>query len=170
MKTFATSLLLAFQLIVTLGPAALSAEEPKNPFEIRGVKRAIKNVIEINDGWRSNFPAIEMDIRVTEKITEQPYARIYYFDKEKKLLVNHKQVARFSDDGSNYYAMPVVYAPKKWSSVCFGISDRADGWHRAVVVFGGKQFATAEVYPAGNISDYEFKEKELVLKSSPPAK
>jgi hypothetical protein len=170
MKSLPSLLLLALPFLVTLGTSPLSAEEPKNPYEIRNVKRVVKNVIEINDGWRSNFPAIEMDIRVTEKVTEKPYARIYYFDKDKKLIVNHKQVARFSDDGANYYSMPAVYAPKKWSSVCFGISDRADGWHRAVVVFGGKTSATAEVYPAGNISDYEFNEKALVLKSAPAPK
>ena len=167
----------ALALLITMGAVGYSADPVTegNPFEIKSVQRGVKAVAYVDNGWKDNVPCLVVELRTTRELGEgKVYARAYFFDKEGKQVQKYGEPPQVSDDHRTYSSIPSVFKPKQPQKVAFPLSEKAtqtkDKWTRAVLVFGNKDFATAETYPKDDVSKFEFPEKALVLKSQAPPK
>jgi hypothetical protein len=163
-------------LLISLGAAA-SAQAPSAtpvpgaapPFEIRDLKRVNKQRAYVDNAWQQNVLCIEAILRTSEDLgAKKPFARAYFFNREKGLVATVPKPAQVSDDHIHYSAMPDVLRPKEIYKVSFPVTAAAsvsgkDRWSHVVVVFGEGERAVADIYPSDDINTYTFPEKTFAV-------
>lgn len=124
--------------------------------------------------YKSEEPSLRLDkkhppyFKVDVKIKEQQsskgiFAKIYYYNDLKVLLTQDNLPIAVKRSGG-YSSFPAIFRKQKTEELYFILPEslKRIKFDSALVVFGDKQSATAKVYPKGNVSDFEFKEKDLV--------
>lgn len=159
MRTIISSLLL-------MVAAAVAAER----YEITGIKTSQQYAC-INMAWVHDVLCLEVTLRVNDDLGKgTPAVKAYFYNKDNQKLQEHVRPTSVSGGGGNSYVAPDSYRPGKKYTVYFGVSGSIqrgkDKWKHAVIVFGDAANAVAEAYPKADPSQFEFKEKALVLKTT----
>jgi len=168
MKTFLNTLLLL------AGVSVLFAQDTPttgNPFEVKTIQRAVKIWAYVSNAWKADAPCIQAEVRVDRDIgASKPYARAYFFDRDKNLLESFKGPIEVSENQLKDTSMPTFFKPHQPNKVYFPITERTTqpgkNWSRVIIVFGDKTYATAECFPKDEVGNFDFPEKDLVLKSA----
>jgi hypothetical protein len=128
-------------------------------------------LIESEHVWKAGYPQITGVISSTEDINVPTYIYVYFFDKDKKPIGELKKISCTRSYGKNGQELGIS-APERLvrrTEMLFMVevpqSLIDQKWDRAIVVFGTATDAIAEAIPRANVEEYEFPEKELVLKS-----
>lgn len=158
-------IIVAFAIGIAFMSLAVAAVDLVNPFKIKAIRRTTKHVVYVDNGWKNLAPCIEANIQVTQAIEGTFYVKAYFFDKDKKLLEEQERPTQVSDDYRSYTSVPVVLKPREVNKVFFPIGARAQKWSKVIIVFGNAQYAVADSNPHEDVASFEFKEKELVLKT-----
>jgi hypothetical protein len=108
--------------------------------------------------------------------SKETFARVHLFDADKKFLITIQKpesVEKRQPDSDMYMIYPGAGGFKnikkdtqltaEFEVPLFDMGGKK--WSRFIVVFGNDKEANARAYPNTPIDDYEFPEKELVLKS-----
>lgn len=149
------------------GASSHGAEEVKATFQIRTVKRAVKKQVLVEGGWRKDAPCIEATVRTTEDLgSKKAYVKAYFYNRQKEVVAKFDAPVAVSDTfGGATRTLPDYLKPMEYHDVYFPVTSRAsegkDRWARVIVVLGEGNRAVAEIYPADDITSYEFAEKDF---------
>jgi len=112
-------------------------------------------------------PCLEIRVETAQQTEAKTlYARVRFYDANKQLIENQDapSVAEHGKEGS--YALPVLFPKSKALNLFFTLPEKLPKGWSAVVIFGDEHEAVAMVHPHGNLSAYDFPEKELVEKKT----
>jgi len=137
-------------------------------FEISNISSSFVDAY-INNAWIANALCMQAALRVNEDIgKEPPTMKAYFFNKNRELVSELKQPTSVSFGNRESFRMPEKFFPGKKYSVYFGVSQSIqrgkEKWKHIIVVFGNREKATADIHPKEDIGQFDFPEKELVLK------
>ena len=150
-------------------PAAGAPPASVPVVEIRGVREATFDNWILADGvWRMKWPCLKVTLRTNENVKKDAgVGRAYFFDKDKKLVSELKNLPNAHHADGSYGLPPLLKARENIEAyVPIETVTKEAKWRVAVLVFGHRSKLTAEVYPRRDASgwkDYEFPEKEALL-------
>ena len=161
-------------LFVVIFMVSLSSTEAKPPYKIRKLKYDNKkHQIWFDKSWRYGVPQIVAYLDTRKDIdSEQVFLHLYFYDKEKKLVASlTKPNNTFSYPRTGRvvgFGTPTSWKKRLEVVAQFAVPKKLRGkrkWKRALLVFGDDESAVAKSEPGGAVSDYDFPEKQQVLKS-----
>ena len=149
-------------------PAMRVAGVKQTTFEVSNISTSSQYAY-INDSWIRNALCVEVALRVNEDIgKEPPTMKAYFFNKNREMVSEHKHPTGVSFGNRESTRSPDRFHPGRKYTVYFGISQsiqRAkEKWKHVIVVFGNREKATADIHPREDIAQFDFPEKELVMK------
>ena len=123
----------------------------------------------VNNAWLHNVPCIEVILRVNEDIGQNPpNIKAYFYNKDHELVKALTRPTSVSFGNRESFTSPEIFRPGKKYTVYFGISEGIqrgkNKWKYAIVLFGNRENATADIHPKEDIAPFDFPEKDLVLK------
>lgn len=127
----------------------------------------------VNSSWVSGLNTLRVKLRLDSGAARGGFfARAYFFDKNKQLVLEYKAPPQVEVKlGEKYATLPPVWKDGGTYEVFFPIpADKekgANAWKTAIVVFGNSEMAVADAYPATavNLNDFSFPERDRVEKS-----
>lgn len=115
----------------------------------------------------SFLPFLEVTVRTKARTKANTlYAKAYYYDRSNKLIEKSDRPHPVERGAQEKYPMPVFFIKSKAEKLYFAVPEKVletRDW-RAVVVFGDKQAAAADVHPRGLASSFDFPERPQVDK------
>lgn len=137
-------------------------------FEISNISSSFVDAY-INNAWISNALCMEAALRVNEDIgKEPPMMKAYFYNRNRELVGEHRMPTSVSFGNRESFRFPEKFVPGKKYSVYFGVSQSIqrgkEKWKNVIVVFGNREKATADIHPKEDIAQFDFPEKELVMK------
>ena len=123
----------------------------------------------INNAWTRNVSCIEAALRVNEDLGEkQLIMKAYFYNKDRQMVKELPHPTSVSLGGGESYQSPAIYKAGKKYTVYFGVTESVqrgkDKWKHAIVVFGDRNNVTADIHPKDDIAQFDFPEKDLVLR------
>lgn len=121
--------------------------------------------------WKPGLPQVTGIISSRDDFNGSTYLHVYFFDIDKKPVGEIKKVTcteSVGKDGWDYgFDSPNKLTRRTDVLFMFAVPQSLvdQKWDRAIVVFGTDTEAVAEAEPRARIEDYDFPEKELVLKT-----
>jgi len=113
------------------------------------------------------LPFFEVKVQTEERTkADTLYAKAYYYDKTRKLIEMTDKPYPVERGSRARYPMPVFFPKAKTELIYFAVPQKVlemREW-QAVLVFGDKQAAAAEVYPRGMVGSFDFPERPQVEK------
>ena len=149
-------------------PAMRAAGVKQTTFEISNLSTSSQYAY-VNNAWLHNVPCVEVVLRVNEEIgTNPPNIKAYFFNKDRELVKELTRPTSVSFGNRESFQSPESFKPGKKYTVYFGISEGIqrgkNKWKYAIVLFGNRENATADIHPKEDIAPFDFPEKDLVLK------
>ncbi len=149
-------------------PAMRAAGVKQATFEIYNLSTSSQYAY-INNAWIRNAPCIEVTLRVNEDIGQNPpNIKAYFFNKDREMVKELPHPTSVSFGNRESTQSPESFKPGRKYTVYFGISEGIQRgkskWKHVIVLFGNRENATADIHPKEDISQFDFPEKNLVLK------
>jgi len=113
------------------------------------------------------IPCLEVHVESAQQTKARTlYARARFYDANKRLIESQEvpSLAEHGKDGS--YAMPVLFPKSKPTSLFFKLPPNLPQNWSVIVVFGDEDEAAGMLHPRGNLSVYDYPEKNLVEKKA----
>ena len=111
------------------------------------------------------LPFLEVTARTKARVRANTlHAKMYYYDRSNKLIEKSDTPNPVERGTREKYPMPVFFTKKKAETLYFAVPGKVletRDW-KAVVVFGDKQAAIADVYPHGIVTVFDFPERPQV--------
>ena len=151
------------------GPPALHAVGVKQTvFEICGFSTSAQNAL-VNDIWTRNVSCVEATLRVNEEIGEaRPLIKAYFYNKDRQMVREWTHPTSVCFGRGDFYQAPVIHKAGKKFTVYFAATESIqkgkDKWKHVIVMFGNRDNVTADIHPKEDIQQFDFPEKERVLK------
>ncbi|MEI7851118.1 MAG: hypothetical protein WCH86_04735 [Kiritimatiellales bacterium] len=123
----------------------------------------------IDKGWEPEANCVEARIRTNMDIAGKKVKSVAYFYNENRELVRKlTRPTQVSLEDGKSSRSPLLYEKDKKYEVYFGISPQKgdNKWKYVIVVVGTAGDYVAEVYPRGELADFEFDEKSEIQKKA----
>lgn len=130
----------------------------------------------VNKSWVPGLTTLRVKLRLDSGAARGGFfARAYFFDKNKALILEYKSPPQVEVElGRKYATLPPHWKDAENYEIYFPIppeKDKGPGdWKTAIVVFGNADMVVADAYPGNaNLQDFSFPEKDRLaaLPSAP---
>jgi len=116
------------------------------------------------------FSYLDVAVKTAEKTrSDSVYAKIYYYNEDKKLIEKSEQpYPVLRDCSKSPCSMPIIFERGKTEHLYFAVPEKVlctNDW-RGVVIFGDKYGASASVFPSGFANLFSFPELKIVTNST----
>jgi hypothetical protein len=148
-------------------PEAAPPAAKQNTFEICSTSTSYQHAV-VDSAWRRNALCVQAVVRLNESVgAKAPSLKAYFYNKNRQLVLEHKHPSLVQDHPDPPPA-PERFLPGRKYMVFFGVNNSIergkDKWKHAIIVFGNRDKAAAEIYPKEDIAQFDFPEKALVIK------